>query len=219
MVEVMTKFALQFMDKTGISDEVLLYAKYVPWILLALGVLLCLGGFRIYEICFSILLFMLFSYLLTVWLQEKASWGTIVSWFCTVGVFLAFLGLYWHRLGGCVICGLVGGTVAWILCHNIWISILSAIITVVSVWMFPVIIICLSTAVWGGWILFDVMNSVGWNFYALPIAIGFGVIGFVVQLLWSRHQTKFKKIYPTFITYKIEQRKRGKHANHISERN
>lgn len=216
MADLLKENIFCFARQTGIEEEILRYENVLDGMILLLGIAACFFGFKIYRQLFAVILFLTAAFLFSYFMKESVDWGAVVTCFSTVGVLLAFLGLFWNRLGGCVICGLIIGQISWLASQSVLATVVIIFLSVLCVLTFPVISICISTSIWGAMILYNVLPVSGAAGKRILIYAVVTFIGIAVQFLVNRQQTLFEKPYPDYVSYKIEQRKRRKNADSIS---
>lgn len=214
----MTEFFWQgialFGEVTGISGWLEETEAYGIWIGLALGALCCFWGFWIYRTVFAALLFGATATASCILLDGRAEWGQIVTCFTVIGVFLAALGLYWQRLGGCVICALMLGAAAY---RYGWLWMIAAACTGMAFELtFPVIAISFCMSAGGAVLMTEQLQGTQYGKYAVVIGIIAGMAGFLVQMIGSRNQKLFPKPYLDRLRWWLENKKGGKHADRIS---
>lgn len=215
MAEIVTYWFRFFAYETGILDELGPYRQYGPWVLLAIGALALVLGFRVYRGLFSALLFMLVATVTSILLRGRApDWGDVVTCFSVLGVTAAFMGLFWHRMGGTVLCALLGACMGWAVWPKVWFVIVCALAAFVMTLNFPVFTIDLMTAGAGAWLLWDVAPGL-WP-AARPVYILAALAaGFAFQYLTTLRQKLFKKRRPDRMTRWLEEKERErKHAGY-----
>lgn len=209
MIEVINHWFEIFASETGILGDMRRYQGGGIWVLLALGLLTCILGFKIYRALFSTSLFLLIALVSSTTLGGRMDWGAVVTLFSVAGVALAVLGYGWNRLGGVLVCVIAGAimTTAWSL-PLLTITLISAVMGIL-VLVFPVITICMTTAVWGSWLFLDALYLLtGRNgSYGVWVVL-LTIVGFAIQMLISRKQKLFSKVCPNRLRYWMEKRRR-----------
>ena len=214
MVDLVIKLFQDFAYETGILGEIRQYEKLGMWCLHFLSVIALVWGFKAYRAFFSVLIFMGFTVAICLILTDKTDWGTIVTTFAVLGTAIAALSYKWNYLGGISISVLITLGVTFILSGSIVVMVLVGILFVVLVVQFPVVTICLTSALWGSLMLTELTM--------LPDGIVFvsvlTLFGFLFQMFVNKKQTLFKKPYPTYITDWIEQKERTRHVISFQKR-
>lgn len=214
MVDIVVKLFQDFAYETGILGEIRQYEKLGMWCLLFLSVIALVWGFKAYRAFFSVLVFMGFTVAICLILTDKTDWGTIVTTFAVLGTVIALLSYNWGYLGGISISVLITCGVTFMLSGSIVVMILVGILFVVLVVQLPVVMICLTLALWGSLMLTELTK--------LPDGIlfvsGLTLFGFLFQMLVNKKQTLFKKPYPTYITDWLERRSETRHVNSLQKR-
>lgn len=212
MTGILSKWFEIFAAETGILGEIRQYQEIGAWVLLLLGILACFFGFKVYRGLFSVSLFLIIALVSSVTLRDRTDWGAVVTLFSVAGVALSVLGYGWYRLGGVVVCAIAGGLMASVWSTSLWVIWGTAAAFGILVLIFPVITICFTTAMWGGWLLLDTLYLVtGKNIepYGLWVALAAGA-GFLVQLCISRKQKLFPKACPERLRYWMEKRRQAR---------
>lgn len=206
MVDIVIKLFQDFAYETGILGEIRQFEKQGMWCLLFLSVIALVWGFKVYRAFFSVLVFMGLTVAICLILTNKTDWGTIVTTFTVLGTSIALLSYNWNYLGGISISVLITCGITFIFSGSIVVMVLVSILFVVLVVQFPVVTICLTTALWGSLMLTELTM--------LPDGIlfvsGLTLIGFLFQMLVNKKQTLFKKPYPTYITNWLERKGQNK---------
>lgn len=204
MIELMNRCFTWFTYQTGILGEIRKYQSYSVWLLLILGFAACFLGFRVYRVFFSLFVFGTIAVACCVFMRGRTNWGAVVTCFAVVGTVMAFLAYHWHRLGGCIVCGLIGMGIGWLLVPSFWGILAGGIIAAVFMLQFPVLAICFMTAVWGGGVLSELgIIPGGTVLFVLASAAGFAA-----QMVLNRGQKLFPKVCPDKVRYWIEKRKK-----------
>ncbi|MDD3138411.1 MAG: hypothetical protein PHX08_05505 [Lachnospiraceae bacterium] len=211
MAEIIIELFQRFSFETGISGEVRQYGQIGMMALIMLGAFALVMGFKTYRIFFSLVLFICITVLSSVLLSGKANWGEITTFFSVVGTIVALLAYQCYKMGGCVICGLIGGIFGWILTDSIGIALLFCALAIIATLKFPVITICLFTSLFGSLIICELLLTSGNPFVISAICAS----GYAVQMLINRRQKIFAKIYPDKVTHWLEKKKRKTYADSI----
>lgn len=205
MSKLIEDFFVLFLYETGVLGE---FRPYLEWggnCLLVLAVLGCLFGFRTYRGFFSVLLFMGIAICCCFFLEGKMSWGSVVTSFTVAGVVLGFLGYRWQRLGGFVICGLIGYMFGWLLLPNVLTGLLGAALCGAALLYFPVISLSVLSSLWGAWLLKDCLEIKGVSGGLL--VVGVTVVCSAWQLFFNRKQKLFTKPCPQGVKLWLEKRR------------
>lgn len=197
-----------FASETGILGEMRRYQGGGVWVLLVLGLLTCLFGFKLYRGLFSISLFLFIALVSSVTLGSRMDWGSVVTLFSVAGVALAALGYGWSRLGGVMICFIAWAMMITVWNTSLWVILPAAAVFGILVLIFPVITISATTALWGGWVFMDALylmtgNNGRYGVWVVLLAIA----GFMLQLFISRKQKLFPKVCPDRLRYWMEKRR------------
>ena len=222
MAENVTNWFRFFAYQTGILDDLAPFRPYGYWVLLALGALALLLGFRTYRPMFSALLFMVIATVTSILLRGRTDWGSITTCFTVIGVPAVFMAWFWFRLDGCLLCALLAACMGWTAWPRIWVAVVCALAGLLLTLSFPVLSIDLMTAAAGTWLLCDLSPQLLARFLpqAVPqtrlactltaLAVGFGF-----QYLTTLRQKIFKKRRPDRVTRWLEEReRRRKHAGY-----
>ena len=205
MSDLMKELFLEFVNTTGLSEEVSPFLSVGVICTVVLGILACVLGFRTYRMFFSAILFMgtaTASFCLMLGSESLRSIATCVA---VVGVVLAVSGAHWHRLGGFVICFLIGMSIGWLLYPSILPAILFGVLAGIAELFFPVIAISAMTSLWGVWMLTDAVKLSG-ALQSVTIII-IAALCLVWQLFLNRKQKLFTKVCPDSVRYWMEQRR------------
>lgn len=206
MAKIIADFFLKFADVTKIRDDIGNYQNYAIWALGILGLLLCFGGFKIYRTILMLLVFTGITIASCVCLEGHVDWGGIVTCFAVTGVFLGFISFYWFRFGACLICGIIGAMIGWLICPSVWLVLIGGMIGVAFTLTFPVVSLSLFTAAGGVLLLKDVAVMLEMPRFAVGVLILGVLMGFSVQMLTNRKQDIFKKVRPDRVTYWMEKK-------------
>ena len=210
MANILSEWFVKFASETGILGEIRRYQEMGSYVLLLLGILGCFLGFWVYRAYVSVFLFFLIAYVSTICLSSRVDWGVVVTCFAVVGTALAILAYGWHRLGGCILCACIGIWIGTLVCPSVWAAILGGVLAVLWMLLFPVLALCSLTALWGGWLISDLLFQLVWkgkpSLHGLTAFICAGV-GFGIQILLSRHQTLFAQTCPKRVAHWLEQKK------------
>lgn len=209
MTAVISKWFEIFASETGILGEIRQYQGLGIWVMMLLGFLACFFGFKVYRALFSVSFFLVIALVSSMVLGSRTDWGSVVTFFSVAGITLAVLGYGWHRLGGFLVCAFAGAMMASALSTSVWVILGTAAVLGLLVLVFPVIAICFTTALWGGWLLWDTLSMAavidGW-IYGLLLLLLAGA-GLVIQLGMNRKQKLFSKVCPDRIRYWMEKRR------------
>ena len=206
MAKIIADFFLKFADVTKILDDIESYQDYAIWALGILGLLLCFCGFKIYRTILMLLVFTGVTIVSCVCLDGYTDWGAIVTCFAVTGVFLGFISFYWYRFGACLVCGIIGAMIGWLICPSVWLVLVGGMIGMAFTFTFPVVSLTLFTAAGGALLLKDVVVMLELSNIAVGVlVVGIGS-GFAVQMMTSRKQDIFKKVRPDRVTYWMEKK-------------
>lgn len=206
MSELIKELFLEFVNTTGLSEEVSPFFSYGGICIMILAIMGCMLGFRTYRMFFSAILFMgtaTASFHLMAGTESLRSVATCVA---VVGVVLAFFGYRWHRLGGFMICFLIGMGIGWLLYPSLLLAVVCGILAGTLEVFFPVIAISVMTSLWGTCMLAEGFQLSG----ALQVAavLGIAVLSSAWQLFLNRKQKLFAKVCPDRVRYWMEQRRK-----------
>ena len=200
---------LFFANETGIIVNLWNYERFAFPALVILGALSCLLGVRVYRWYSAAMIFMLTATVACLLLRGDTSWRAIVTCFSVIGITLGFLALFWNKLDGCVLCALIGGGAGWLLFRSVWGVIPLALLEFVLMLIFPLETLRVTMAVFGSWVLWDLSMWQGMGL-SWPLMIPAAAFGYLIQRLFSRNQTLFKKVRPDRMTHWMEERERKK---------
>lgn len=200
MNELMNEYFMWFAYQTGILGEIRRFEPFGAGCLLVLGVINCFLGFKTYRMFFSVFLFSLIAAVCSICFRSRMDWGAVVTCFAVLGTVLAFLSYQWYRLGGCIIGGVIGMGIGWLLFPTVWSAAAGGALGMVFAFYFPVIAVCLLTALWGGGMLSGLAVVPGGN-YAFPL---FAAAGFALQMVMNRSQTLFSRVCPDRVSHWLE---------------
>ena len=211
MADILSKWFGKFASETGILGDIRQYQGFWPYVLLVLGALGCFLGFWVYRAYFAVFLFFLIAFVCTVCMSGRVEWGAVVTCFAVVGTAAAVLSYGWYRFGGCILCALIGVWIGCLVEPSVWTAAAGGILGGIFMLLFPVLALSSLTALWGGWLLADVLFLWFWPgagplLKAAAVALCAGA-GFGLQMLTSRRQTMFRKVCPDRVTHWLEKRK------------
>lgn len=209
MTAVISKWFEIFASETGILGEIRQYQGLGIWVMMLIGFLACFFGFKVYRALFSVSFFLVIALVSSVVLGSRTDWGSVVTFFSVSGITLAVLGYGWHRLGGFLVCAFAGAMIASELSTSVWVILGTGAAFGLLVLVFPVITICFTTALWGGWLLWDTLSLVmviDRQLYGLLLSLMVEA-GFLIQLLMNRKQKLFSKVCPDRMQYWMEKRR------------
>ncbi len=210
MKELISNLFLRFAFETGILDTVNENIVFLGYTLAIIAILTCFFGFYVYRAEFSILVFIGITLLCCFLMKDKTDWGAITTTFAVIGTAMAFFTYRWHRSGSFIVMGLMAGTITWAyLGENLILSIVIGVLVGVILLGFPVITIAVTTALWGSLLMCEFRTYI--TAIELPawIFVLCFIIGVALQMWLTRHQKLFNKIYPSRVTYWMEQRRRN----------
>ena len=206
MANIIIDFFLKFAEVTKTLDDIESYQNYAIWALGILGLLLCFGGFKIYRTILMLLVFVGVTIVSCVCLEGRTDWGAVVTCFAVTGVFLGFISFYWFRFGACIVCGIIGAMICWLICPSVWLVLIGGLIVAGFTFTFPVFSLSLFTAAGGALLLKDVFVMLEAPRIAVCVLVLGITIGFAVQMLTNRKQDIFKKVRPDRVTYWMEKK-------------
>lgn len=135
-----------------------------------------LVGYLVYQMYFSITFFYLFVTLTTILLRPYIAWNYVVAIFSVAGVIFTFLSYRWTRVGGLVLCAVIGAMcgayISAVLIGtdiniaSISIMVVFALVAFLAEFFLTQYTICIMTAVFGG--------------FGLAEVFGFPLAGFVL---------------------------------------
>lgn len=204
-----TELFLRFSLETGILDTVNENIELLSVVLLFLAVLTCFFGFNVYRAEFSVLVFIGVTLICCFIMRDRTDWGTVTTTFAVLGTAFAFFAFRWHRLGGFVICGVTAAAAVWLITQSIWITAAAGVLAGILLLLFPVIMICLMTSLWGMLVIYGFREDI-------PLLYGRGrfifvvimAAGFVLQMIINRKQILFAKVYPRRLEHWMEKRRK-----------
>lgn len=197
---LLSEYFVWFAYQTGILGELRRFEPYGAGCLLILGVLCCFLGFKMYRVFFSVYLFSLIAAACCILLRSRMDWGAVVTCFAVLGTVISLLAYQWYRLGGCVISGLIGMGIGWLLFPSLWALAVGAVLGIVFTLQFPVIAICLLTALWGGGMVSGLEVAPGGGVtFVLFVAAGFSL-----QMVMNRKQKLFASVCPDRVRHWLE---------------
>lgn len=209
MRALITELFLKFSLETGILDTVNENIEFLSGILLLLAVLTCFFGFNVYRAEFSVLVFIGVTLVCCFIMRERTDWGTVTTTFAVFGTAFAFFAFRWHRLGGFTICGVTAAAVVWLMTQSLWITVAAGVLAGILLLLFPVIMLCLMTSIWGMLVIYGFREDI-------PLLYGRGKLtfvlimaaGFVLQMMINRKQKLFVKVYPRRLEHWMEERRK-----------
>lgn len=204
MKELVKELFFLFSMETGILGVVKENETFLGYILIALAIVLCFFGFKIYRGVFSVLMFIGSTLIIVFLMRGRSDWGTITTTFAVLGTVIAFFSYRMNLLGGYTISILSGLSIGWIYTHSIWVSILIATLVGVFMKILPVITLCFMTSLWGVIVIqgFPIIGDRGiW----IPFIIL--ILGFSLQIIMSKNQTLFDNPFPNEMKKWIEKKK------------
>lgn len=199
----MKEIFLHFVNITGIANQAEPVLSIGGILVIVLGVVACILGFRTYRMFFSALLFIITA-MISFLVLEGESLRSIATCVAVVGVVLAFFGYRWPKIGGFVVCLMIGMCFGWILHPNLILAIIIGVLAALFETLFPVLGISAMTSLWGATLLIERLN--------LESALGVIAILLVaavcttLQLIVNKNQKLFTKVCPDKIRYRMEQR-------------
>lgn len=209
MRALITELFFDFSLETGILDTVNENIELLSGILLFLAVLTCFFGFNVYRAEFSVLVFIGVTLICCFIMRARTDWGTVTTTFAVLGTAFAFFAFRWHRLGGFIICGVTAAAVVWLMTQSIWITVAAGVLAGILLLLFPVIMLCLMTSLWGMLVIYGFKEDI-------PLLNGRGnltfvfimVTGFVLQMMINRKQKLFVQVYPRCLEHWMEERRK-----------
>ncbi|MBQ4283912.1 MAG: hypothetical protein IJB96_08310 [Lachnospira sp.] len=205
MSELLRELLKIFTDSTGISQDVQAYANVGGAVLIGLGIVLCVFGFRSYRALFSGLCVVTIAYIYCTWLASMMSWREAVTAIAVMGTVVAFFAYRWYRVGGLGVCFALGACLGWLICPSIVVAIICGVIAAVGQWLFPVIVIILTTSAVGGCLLVDTLKLDG--FMYLVAVVGVMAVAVVIQLIINRNQKLFTRTCPEVFNALLEKKR------------
>lgn len=198
-----------FAAETGILGKLQGYESLGMILLAGVGILSCFFGMKCYRIAFSVMAFIVVT-LVCVWLmRNRIQWGSVVTAFSILGCASAFIVYHWQRTGAAVISGLIAASIAGFFFASPVTMVILGIIFCTVAWLFPSIVTCLMTAIWGAWILADLMTMMRIPFQELGF-VGLILAGLMVQFFTNCGEKNFKALYPVKLQRYLDHRKREK---------
>ena len=192
MIELVRELFFAFSLETGILGVVKENEDFLIVTFLAVAILLCLFGFKVYRAIFSLLTFMATTLLIVFIMRGRTDWGTITTTFAVLGSIFSFFAYREHKLGGYCISILCGATITWVYTQSLAISIIAGIFVGVTMSVFPVITLCFMTALWGAIVI---QESSVFEYMGTMLSLFSLGIGFILQMFISRNQTLFEESY------------------------
>lgn len=206
MSELVRELFLEFINVTGLSEVVSPDFSLDGICVIILGIVGCVLGFRTYRMFFSAILFMTTAVAAFHFMAGTESLRSVATCVAVGGVVLAICGYYWNRIGGFVICFLIGMGVGWLLYPSYILAVACGILAGTAEVFFPVIAISVMTSLWGACMLAEGFQMSG----ALQVVavLGMAVISSAWQLVLNRKQKLFAKVCPDRVRYWMEQRRK-----------
>ena len=203
MNELMNEIFLHFVDITGIDNYAAPVFSIGGMLIMVLGLVGCTLGFRTYRMFFSAILFFVTT-VISFLVLEGESLRSIATCVAVVGVVLAFFGYRWPKVGGFVVCLMIGMSFGWLIYPNIIVAIIFGTLAALFEVFFPVLAISALTSLWGASLLIGGLEINGVLTAILILLVAAGNTMF--QLLINQNQKLFSKVCPDKVTYWMEQR-------------
>lgn len=197
MRELIIELFFLFSMETGILGMVKENIVFLEKFLLIIGIFSYFAGFKIYRAIFSIIVFIGVVLTSVFLMKDYTDWGTITTIFSVLGTVFGFLVYRAGKLGGFIICGLMGGTIVWINTYSMVFSIVIGLLVASLMLFFPVIILSFITSLWGAFIIKDFGSSlITINKGEVLVFWIMVILGFGVQIITNTKQELFEEPYP-----------------------
>ena len=188
---------ITFFSKLTDCPELILDQQILYTIFAMIGFMLCFLGLKSYRAYISLTIYICIVVFFCVLWKETTEWGRLAAGFSVVGCVCAFLIFQWKELGACIFSALLSSVLFYTIISNIWISILVAVSMYLLAYKFPLIIVEITTSIFGACLLEEsVLKLPIFNQYILlttwQIIICLSVLGIVTQILTNK---KYYKIY------------------------
>jgi|LGOV01.1.fsa_nt_gb hypothetical protein len=190
MENLLYEYFLYFGRQTGIEEALIGETQFIFLLIVVFGIINCFLGFKVYRFFFSVVMFSVSTIIICLLLNGYAHWGVIVTTFSIVGVFIAFFAFNWLRLGAFVITGIIMGSVVFILGGEVWVSIVLGIVTGLLSLSYPVLLLIVTTALFGSQIIVDYLQRISWivNNDYWTVTLYVTLLGMGIQYFMNRNQ-------------------------------
>ena len=157
--------------------------------ILALAVLLCFFGIRLFKV-FSALIMFILTGMFFLFVMKKANMGEIVTTFVILGLLFAAITFRWYRLSAFIMGMFIGFSFTAPFVDSFWINFAVGAAFGAAANLFPVMAIMIMTAVWGGFYMTVAgaeLFSINLSDYITALSfIFFALTGIAVQYFLRR---------------------------------
>lgn len=184
MINLLSEWFALFAAETGILGEVRQYQELGIFLLGFLAVLLCFLGIRSYHFAIALWMYMAVILLSSFLFRDKMNWGAVVTFFSIIGFMAAFLAYQWNNTGIIITAALITAVFASLAGLPLPGIILCALLGGTAAGRFPGPAVCVSTSVFGGAVLSELVSVTGWMLaaaYIFFIASGLALQIFLAQ--------------------------------------
>lgn len=161
MIELLSEWFALFAAETGILGEIRQYQELGILLLGGLAVLLCFLGIRSYHFVIALWMYIVVILLSCFLFRDKMNWGAVVTFFSVTGFVMAFLAYQWKLTGAVLTTALIVGVFASFAGLSLFATIFCVLLGGVAAIRFPGPGVCLSTSVFGGVILSELVPVTG----------------------------------------------------------
>lgn len=161
MIDLLSEWFALFAAETGILGEVRQYQELGMFLLGELAVLLCFLGFRSYRFVIALWMYIVVILLSSFLLRDKMNWGAVVTFFSIIGFVTAFLAYQWNYTDIVIITAVIAGIFASLAGLALFGIIFCTLSGGVAASRFPGPAVCLSTSVFGGVLLSELVPVTG----------------------------------------------------------
>ena len=190
-----------FTTYTNIWDSFSFLTAYSIQIYTVIFLLSIIMGVYIYKLFFTLMFFFSYVTFSVYLLSPKTSWQNTVAFFSVTGVVFSFLAYQWSKLAACVISIIIGGLTGYFLFGTLPAAVAGIFLFFFLCYLFPLHTLCIEMPLFGALGIYDL--------YRLPlyVILAIFIAGVLFNMLISRKQTMFTKIYPDRVRYMLEKRK------------
>lgn len=184
LIDLLSEWFALFAAETGILGEIRQYQEMGIFLLGILAVLLCFLGIRSYHFAVALWMYIVVILFSCFLFRDKMNWGAVVTFFSITGFVMAFLAYQWKLTGAVLTAALIAGVFAVLAGMPLPGVILCILLGGVAAIRFPVPGVCLSTSVFGGVILSELVSVKG----RMPILVSvfFMISGLALQAFLVR---------------------------------
>lgn len=191
MIELLSEWFALFAAETGILGEVRQYQELGMFLLGFLAVLLCFLGFRSYHFAIALWMYTAVILLSSFLFRDKMNWGAVVTFFSIIGFVAAFLAYQWNDTGIIITAALIAAVFASLARLPLPAIILCALFGGAAASRFPGPAVCVSTSVFGGAVLSEIVPATGWMLAA--VYVFFISSGLALQIFLAEKEGLLRK--------------------------